>query len=713
MPGMERLHLEDAFEDGPQTRNLLTLFEADALMLRSYVLSLYRCFSRVVAAQKEVCAATQSLSSHLKAYDQQRFPLESDESILSSTLSQFSIFLDELSSVQQVLLTQLSDNTIFPISRFLKNDLDEILSLKEVFQSASDEHEQSLATYMKFPKKKEQDKSRQEVVDELYIARKKSHQTCLHYYTALNSLQYKRKSSLLEPLVGLMNAQKTFFEIGRESVIRKEVDEFVGNINASVLGVQSELKEASQTMRQQIETIEQNSIHRYYAEPLPDMPHVSPNCNLSQKAGYLFLRTKLTLLSSRWDRCYFFIQGGNLMCQTKDEVAGSPVLDLNEPNKTEIIEIEDRRFVFQIVQLSNKKTVILQAENAFERDEWIATIANASKEKSSVGEMLSAVDGQGVRSTPERQHGSTSENSSSSISAVLASVPAAVPKVLDMLRDASGFGRSTQPNMAPSTPSEGTFFPDAPIQFDIIAPCEDAKLSRPDGSDGVPRRINPFNSRLNAADDDSHVKHAVRFLGSQQVNTDRGDAVIMETVRQIMAARAIYNVFKMTEFQLTVSSNSLRLFDPANGNITAEFTLPDVSYWAVHNENKRLFGFITHSQDNAASDKSAFTCYIFECTKSGEEICHALTTAAKTAFNLSMQKQSENVPATEEKELLLANIRQLQDKPDLPSLSTRGNIVLDESRESEEAASVLTTTVGEISTEDRHQEECPSREKPA
>lgn len=37
-----------------------------------------------------------------------------------------------------------------------------------------------------------------------------------------------------------------------------------------------------------------------------------------------------------------------------------------------------------------------------------------------------------------------------------------------------------------------------------------------------------------------------------------GDAVIMETVRQIMAARAIYNVFKMTEFQLTVSSNSLR-----------------------------------------------------------------------------------------------------------------------------------------------------------
>lgn len=49
-------------------------------------------------------------------------------------------------------------------------------------------------------------------------------------------LQYKRKTSLLEPLIGLMNAQKTFFEIGKEAILRKDIDEFVGNINASVQG---------------------------------------------------------------------------------------------------------------------------------------------------------------------------------------------------------------------------------------------------------------------------------------------------------------------------------------------------------------------------------------------------------------------------------------------------------------------------------------------
>lgn len=40
------------------------------------------------------------------------------------------------------------------------------------------EHERTLATYMRFPKKKEQDKARQEVVDDLYVARKKFHQVC-------------------------------------------------------------------------------------------------------------------------------------------------------------------------------------------------------------------------------------------------------------------------------------------------------------------------------------------------------------------------------------------------------------------------------------------------------------------------------------------------------------------------------------------------------
>lgn len=48
---------------------------------------------------------------------------------------------------------------------------------------------------------------RAEVVEDLYTARKKQHQTMMHYFSSLNTLQYKKKISLLEPLLGYMQAQ--------------------------------------------------------------------------------------------------------------------------------------------------------------------------------------------------------------------------------------------------------------------------------------------------------------------------------------------------------------------------------------------------------------------------------------------------------------------------------------------------------------------------
>ena len=38
-----------------------------------------------------------------------------------------------------------------------------------------------------------------------------------------------------------------------------------------------------------------------------------------------------------------------------------------------------------------------------------------------------------------------------------------------------------------------------------------------------------------------------------------GEQLVLETIRQIMAARALHNIFKMTESHLLVSSDGLRL----------------------------------------------------------------------------------------------------------------------------------------------------------
>ncbi|KFM56680.1 hypothetical protein X975_17481, partial [Stegodyphus mimosarum] len=34
MPGLEKIHLEDALEDNPQTRSMVSLFERDAELLK-------------------------------------------------------------------------------------------------------------------------------------------------------------------------------------------------------------------------------------------------------------------------------------------------------------------------------------------------------------------------------------------------------------------------------------------------------------------------------------------------------------------------------------------------------------------------------------------------------------------------------------------------------------------------------------------------------
>ena len=46
-----------------------------------------------------------------------------------------------------------------------------------------------------------------EVTEDVYTSRKKQHQTMMHYFCALNTLQYKKKIALLEPLFGYMQAQ--------------------------------------------------------------------------------------------------------------------------------------------------------------------------------------------------------------------------------------------------------------------------------------------------------------------------------------------------------------------------------------------------------------------------------------------------------------------------------------------------------------------------
>lgn len=656
MPGIEKLPIEETLEDSPQTRSLLGVFEEDTAAISNYCTQLYQAMHRIYDAQNELSAATHLTSRLLKEYDKQRFPLGGDDEVMSSTLQQFAKVIDELSSCHAVLSTQLADAMMFPISQFKERDLKEILTLKEVFQIASDDHDTAINRYSRLSKRRDNDKLRAEAVEDVYTSRKKQHQTMMHYFCSLNTLQYKKKTALLEPLLGYMQAQISFFKLGSEN-LTQQWEEFLGTIGTSVQNVRREMEEEIGQMQQTIQDMER-SCDPLYAPCDPDPAH-SPVCrNLTQKQGYLYIRNKTGLVSSSWERQYFFTQGGNLMQQGRGEVAGGLVTDLDNCSVM-AVDSDDRRFCFQVTSFDGKKVVTLQAESRKDCEEWISTINNISKRiyLSENAEELAARVNQSaleaVTPSPSFQQRHESMRPSSKGRAGRAGSISSV---------------GSEPSPALSVLSlDALVAPETPIQFDIISPVseENAAQSKTAAQSG---RSNPFGESGDGTSEDSedsilHQLFIVRFLGSMEVkNTESGD-VISETMRQILAARAIHNIFRMTESHLLVTCDCLKLIDPQTQVTRLRFPLSTVIQCSSHQDNKRLFGFVL--QQSGGRGESRAVCYIFESNDDGEKICDSVGLAKQIAFHSEMdrkasEKRKEQDKAKEKQQEELSKQRQIE-----------------------------------------------------
>lgn len=628
MPGIDKLPIEDALEDSPQTRSLLGVFEEDAAAISSYSQQLYQAMQRIYDAQNELSAATHLTSRLLKEYDNQRFPLGGDDEVMSATLQQFSKMIDEISSCHAILSTQLADAMMFPITQFKERDLKEILTLKEVFQIASSDHDLAMNRYSRLSKRRDVEKVRLEVMEDVYTARKKQHQTTLHYFSALNTLQYKKKISLLEPLLGYIQAQSSFFKLGSEN-LTAHWEEFLSNIGTSVQNVRREMDSDVESMQQSIEDLKGACDPLYL--PDPDPARIPINRNLSRKSGYLNCRNKTGLVSSSWERHFYFTQGGNLMSQARGEVAGGLVLDIDNCSVM-AVDCEDRRYCFQITAFDGKKSAILQAESRKDCEEWIATINNISKqiylsenpEETAARVNQSALDAVTPSPSFQQRHESLR--------------PAAKS------RPKASHTSSSDSTSLSTLSLDSLVAPDTPIQFDIISPVSEeyAGQAKLPGQTG---RTNPFGESGDGKPEETEDSilqqlYMVRFLGSMEVRSGESTDVIYETMRHILAARAIHNVFRMTESHLLVTCDCLKLIDPQTQVTRLRFPLSSVVLCASHQENKRLLGFVLQCSGSRAEGRPVSVCYVFESNNEGEKICDSVGLAKQIAFHSDMDRRA-------------------------------------------------------------------------
>ncbi|KAM3833623.1 DCC-interacting protein 13-beta isoform 3-T3 [Vipera latastei] len=606
MPAVDRLRLEDALQDSPQTRSLLSVFEEDAGTLTEYTNQLLQAMQRIYGAQNEMCLATQQLSKHLLAYEKQNFALGKGDEEMISTLQSFSKIVDELNVLHTELAKQLADTMVLPVIQFREKDLTEVSTLKDLFSLASNEHDISMARYSRLSKKRENGKLKAEVVKEVASARRKQHLSSLQYYCALNALQYRKRIAMMEPMLGYARSQINFLKKGAE-MFSKKLDGFLTSVTNMVQSIQEESDAEVEAMR----VSQQDLLSVGESVYTPDFD-ASPviNKNLIQKAGYLNLRNKTGLVTTTWDRLYFFTQGGNLMCQLRGAVAGGLIQDLDNCSVM-AIDCEDRRYCFQITTPTGKPGITLQAESKKEYEEWISAINNISRQiyltdnPEAVAIRLNQTALQAVTPIMSFEKKQASHSSSQE------------GKNMDILND-----QTVPEESADAVVPTELIAPGTPIQFDIVLPATEFLDQHRGG-----RRTNPFGESEDSEKEDeadSLLQHmfVVRFLGSMAVRSDHTVEVIYEAMRQVLAARAIHNIFRTTESHLLVTSNDLKLIDPQTQVTRSNFELANVTQFAAHKENKRLFGFVVCASELPGEE--GMSAYVFESNTEGEKICYAI-----------------------------------------------------------------------------------------
>ncbi|KAG7456073.1 hypothetical protein MATL_G00247800 [Megalops atlanticus] len=611
MPAVHKLLLEEALQDSPQTRSLLSVFEEDAAGLTDYTNQLLQSMQRVYGAQNEMVLATQQLSKQLLEYEHQNFALGKGDEDVISILQLFAKAVEEVNSLYSDLATQMADRMVFPMVQFREKDLTEISTLKEIFGIASDEHEASMVKYSRLPKKRENEKVKTEVVKEVAYTRRKQHQASMQYYCALNALQYRKRVAMLEPMLGYTQAQMNFFKKGMD-LVSKKMDSFLASVSDMTQSIQAQLDSEAETMR----LSQRDLLSVEDTVYMPDCDQDSVNRSLIQKAGYLNIRNKTGLVTTAWDRLYFFTQGGNLMCQPRGAVAGGMILDLDN-SSVMAVECEDRRYCFQITSPTGKTSIILQAESKKEYEEWICTLNNISRqiyltdnpEAVAIRLNQTAIEAvTPVTSFEKRLEGSPSP---------------------DRAKPGGAQFSSETPRKPSHTPEpEDLIIPGTPIQFDIMLPATEFQDQNRTGG----RRTNPFgeteeDSCPDANDPLLQQVFTVRFLGSMAVRAGHTQEVIYEAARQVLAARAIHNIFRTTEAHLMVTSSYLRLIDPQTQVTRISFQLQDVTKFAAHQENGRLMGFVVEGREWAGGTEEgepSFSAFIFESNTEGEKICYTI-----------------------------------------------------------------------------------------
>ncbi|VDM01317.1 unnamed protein product [Schistocephalus solidus] len=226
------------------------------------------------------------------------------------------------------------------------------------YDSCEHEMEVALKNYMKLSKRCTP-KQHDDAVQELSRCRWLFKKAAVIYHARLNAAHFERDLVPLTAFHGFLTSLRLHTERVSQMTTLQSMTDFCETIKIQQDCRQVQATEATADFLNTLSRIESYPLEFFAPEPLlakTDTTYLrSPNTKLLKKSGYLYLRTRKAFITD-WIEVFCFTQGGNLLCQSKSELAASVLVNLNGKGVfTEPVDCDDRRYTFHVVSATEKR----------------------------------------------------------------------------------------------------------------------------------------------------------------------------------------------------------------------------------------------------------------------------------------------------------------------------------------------------------------------
>uniref|UniRef100_A0A0N5AQ58 PH domain-containing protein n=1 Tax=Syphacia muris TaxID=451379 RepID=A0A0N5AQ58_9BILA len=631
----KQIPLEDLMSDTPQQRNLMRLFEEDTYNLRIWGHKLSTAIEEWCHAQKLILKATAGLASVVMSYGEQKFPLEETAYDIPAITNRLAQTFNEINGWMEVFMQQIECCVQYPV-RKINDELDNLVEvLRPDVASAFSNLAEAEDKFLKLSKKDTARKI-EDASHDVFLAKTQYNKLAMDYCGRMNVVQTNRYIQFIEPMLAMMYAYKSLFNVGHDAFRSEFLTSFLTQAQQQMQEIDKNSEDIKRSAK--AADLSQNLIGTLKAEHdlcydeslMFSQPHLS---DAVQKQGYLRIKLKGSFFMSNWEKYFVYTQGASLMWQKPDQLIGSLMIDLSSAPgcSAEVAKDQvERRFVFNITvqggcenRNEGEKKWYLQARNAVDMHEWIDVINNLTgthpkmqekKETSIAGE-----------ETFEVKKNATTDK---------------------FMNDEKIFSEHESSDLTLGQP----------IQFDFLS-----LSSTPD----IHVNVNELSNDVD--------KFEVRFLGSVEVLCEEKKKVstlVQSAIERVLNARKTHSISESILCVMVIcnkSKNVMLLDHEKEDDIKAVFPISDVLCSTTYSD-ERIFALVTKAQsaEEGLSNDSLLKCSILSTidTSEASDVCRALE-------KMSITNNSEMKNGDGNQLNLITNVDadQLNDSPDLEDTS--------------------------------------------